>query len=151
MYLIKLYKEIRTWRKIKKIAKEYESYLGERGFRVDWIGRIYTVINLPEEVLSHHPSVQEGFVLQKLRDYDMLFLELGIADAVIPEFERIENAGAFLLILSPERRYFKLLPFLFFILKTIGIFLLLRILFNIYNTYNDQIIITLKYLFNWII
>ena len=49
MYIIDLYKELQVWRKIKKIAKNAEKELNEKGFRVDWVGRIYTVINLPEE------------------------------------------------------------------------------------------------------
>lgn len=151
MYLINLYREIRTWQKVKKVAKEYEASLDQAGFRVDWIGRIYTVINLPEEVLSHHPSVQEGFVLQKLRDYDQYFLGLGIADVIIPEFERIDGAGAFLLVLSPERRYFKILPFLGFLLKTTLLVILIRILYNLFTTYNTQIVEIWEKIVNWIL
>ena len=151
MYLINLYREIQTWRKVKKIAKEYEASLDQAGFRVDWIGRIYTVINLPEEVLSHHPSVQEGFVLQKLRDYDKYFLGLGIADVIVPEFEKIEGEGAFLLILSPDRRYFRLWPFLGFVLKTTGIIMLLRILYNIFTKYSDQITEAWQTMISWIL
>lgn len=151
MYLINLYREIQIWKRVKKIAKEYEASLDQAGFRVDWIGRIYTVINLPEEVLSHHPSVQEGFVLQKLRDYDQYFLGLGIADVIVPEFERIEGAGAFLLVLSPERRYFRILPFIGFLLKTFGIIIVLRILYNLFIAYNNQIIKVWENFVNWIL
>ena len=40
MYIVDLYKEINVWRKIKKIAKQNEKQLNEKGFRVDWVGRI---------------------------------------------------------------------------------------------------------------
>ena len=69
MYILDLYTELQTWRKIKKIAKNAEKELNEKGFRVDWVGRIYTVINLPEEVVSA-PISQEGYVLMKLREHD---------------------------------------------------------------------------------
>ncbi len=150
MYLINLYREIRIWQKVKKIAKEYEASLDQAGFRVDWIGRIYTVINLPDEVLTHHPSVQEGYVLQKLRDYDQYFLGLGIADVIVPEFERIDGAGAFLLILSPDRKYLRILPFLGFLLKTTLLIIIMRILTNLFVKYNDVIIKTLTEILNWI-
>ena len=41
MYITDLLNEIQTWSKIRKIAKNAESQLKEKGFRVDWIGRIY--------------------------------------------------------------------------------------------------------------
>ena len=52
MYIKNLYNEIKIWVKIRKIAQENKNKLLENGFRVDWVGRIYTVINLPEEVVS---------------------------------------------------------------------------------------------------
>jgi len=52
MYIIKLYKELKLWWQIRKVAKSEETTLREKGFRVDWVGRIYTVINLPEEVAT---------------------------------------------------------------------------------------------------
>ena len=102
MYILKLYKELVIWNKIKKIAKGAQVKLLEKGFRVDWVGRIYTVINLPEEV-ANTPVSQEGYVLMQLREHDKLFLELGIADYVSPEFEPIPDSDSFLLVLSPDR------------------------------------------------
>ena len=67
MYIIKLFREINLWRKVRKVAKENEEKLKENGFRVDWVGRIYTVINLPEEVITQ-PYSEEGYVLMKLRE-----------------------------------------------------------------------------------
>ena len=85
MYITNLYKELKIWSKIRKIAVENSAKLLEKGFRVDWVGRIYTVINLPEEVVSA-PISQEGYVLMQLREHDKLFLDMGIADYVSPEF-----------------------------------------------------------------
>ena len=74
MYISKLYKELKIWWQIRKVAKSEEIALQEKGFRVDWIGRIYTVINLPEEVATA-PISQEGYVLMKLREHDKFLLE----------------------------------------------------------------------------
>jgi len=138
MYINKLYKEIQIWRKIKKIAKAEEEALNEKGFRVDWIGRIYTVINLPEEVATA-PISQEGYVLMKLREHDKFLLDLGIADYVAPEFSRIENTDSFLLVLSPDRDYFKLWPFLVSVVKTAGLLLGLRVLYLIFSHNQENI------------
>jgi len=91
MYITDLYNEIKIWNKIRSIAKKAEAELKEKGFRVDWVGRIYTVINLPEEVVSA-PISQEGYVLMQLRKHDKFLLELGIADYVSPEFNPIPES-----------------------------------------------------------
>jgi len=96
MYITNLYKELKIWLKIRSIAKEAEVKLNEKGFRVDWVGRIYTVINLPEEVVSA-PISQEGYVLMQLREHDKFLLDLGIADAVSPEFDPIPDTDSFLI------------------------------------------------------
>tara|TARA_R100000544_G_scaffold36296_1_gene24368 strand:- start:773 stop:1225 length:453 start_codon:yes stop_codon:yes gene_type:complete len=138
MYIIDLYKELQVWRKIKKIAKESEKDLNDKGFRVDWIGRIYTVINLPEEVVSA-PISQEGFVLMKLREHDKFLMELGIADYVSPEFNRIEGTDSFLLVLSADREYAKLWPLIISLVKTLGLLFLLRIIYLLFKSYGGKI------------
>jgi hypothetical protein len=138
MYIIDLYKELQIWRKIKKIAKDAEKELNEKGFRVDWVGRIYTVINLPEEVVSA-PISQEGYVLMKLREHDRFLLELGIADYVSPEFSPIENTDSFLLVLSADREYFSLKPFLISLFKTTGLLLLLRIIYLLFESHGEKL------------
>lgn len=149
MYIVKLFKEINLWRKIRKIAKENERVLNEKGFRVDWVGRIYTVINLPEEVATA-PISQEGYVLMELRKHDKFLLELGIADYVSPEFGRIEGEDSFLLVLSADREQLKFIPFMKSILKTTGILLILRLLYVIVSNNQEIIIQTWNKLMNLI-
>ena len=138
MYISKLYKELRVWQKIKRIAKMEEETLKEKGFRVDWVGRIYTVINLPEEVATA-PISQEGYVLMKLREHDQFLLKLGIADYVSPEFEKIEGTYSFLLVLSADREYFKLWPFLVSMAKTVGLLFTLRLLYLLFSHNQEKI------------
>lgn len=138
MYISKLYKELNLWRKIRKINKLEESKLNEKGFRVDWVGRIYTVINLPEEVATA-PISQEGYVLMKLREHDQFLLQLGIADYVSPEFNKIEGTDSFLLVLSPDREYFRLWPLIKSAFKTAGLVLLIRILYLIFFHNQEKI------------
>ena len=139
MYISKLYKEIRIWQKIRRVAIAEKKSLNEKGFRVDWIGRIYTVINLPEEVATA-PISQEGYVLMKLREHDQYLLQLGIADYVSPEFNKIDNSDSFLLVLSADREYFKLWPFVVSMVKTVGVIFILRILYLILSRNQEKII-----------
>lgn len=131
MYIINFWQEYKIWRTVKKVAKENEELLNENGFRVDWIGRIYTVINLPEEVENHNPQIQQGYVLMQLRQYDEIFLRLGISDYVVPELQRINGSPSFLLVLSPDRDYIKFWPFIGFLFRTSLYLLVLRIIYLI--------------------
>lgn len=142
MYLKKLWNEIKVWVKVKKVAKSNEEALNEQGFRIDWVGRIYTVINLPDEVASHNPEVQQMYVLQELRKFDKIFLDIGIADYIVPEFMSIDNSSAYLLILSPDRDYLRLMPFLKFLFKTFLVLLVIRLLY-LFTMYHWQNIISL--------
>jgi len=138
MYITDLYNEITIWNKIRSIAKKSKTELNEKGFRVDWIGRIYTVINLPEEVVSA-PISQEGYVLMQLRKHDKFLLELGIADYVSPEFNPIPDTNSFLLVLSADREFFKLWPFVKSAAKTIGLVLLLRLAYVLFTSHGGKI------------
>jgi|TARA_R110002153_G_scaffold9360_1_gene38710 hypothetical protein len=138
MYIKNLYNEIKIWVKIRKIAQENKNKLLEKGFRVDWVGRIYTVINLPEEVVSA-PISQEGYVLMQLREHDKLFLDLGIADYVSPEFNPIPNTDSFLLVLSADREYLKTWPIIVSAAKTtIGLFIL-RVIYILFKSHSEKI------------
>ena len=75
----------------------------------------------------------------KLREHDKFLLELGIADYVSPEFEKISNTDSFLLVLSADREYFKLWPFLISVLKTTGFILLLRVLYLLFSHNQEKI------------
>ncbi len=138
MYIIKLYRELIIWIKIRKIAMENTDKLLEKGFRVDWVGRIYTVINLPEEVVSA-PISQEGYVLMQLREHDKLFLDLGIADYVSPEFEQIKGTDSFLLVLSADREYLSFWPFVKSFIKTAIGLLILRVVYLLFESQGGKI------------
>jgi hypothetical protein len=139
MYITNLYKELKIWKKIRAIAIENSANLLEKGFRVDWVGRIYTVINLPEEVVSA-PVSQEGYVLMQLREHDKLFLDLGIADYVSPEFNPIPDTNSFLLVLSADRDYFKLWPLIKSLSKTTLLIIIARILYVVSSSYTEKIL-----------
>jgi hypothetical protein len=138
MYIKNLYNEIKIWVKIRKIAQDNKNKLLDKGFRVDWVGRIYTVINLPEEVVSA-PISQEGYVLMQLREHDKLFLDLGIADYVSPEFNPIPNTDSFLLVLSADREYLKVLPIIVSTVKTTLGLLILRVIYILFESYGEKL------------
>lgn len=149
MYILNLLKELKIWAKVRSVAIENTKILNDAGFRVDWVGRIYTVINLPEEVINQ-PISREGYVLMKLREYDKLFLNMGIADAIAPEIIELSNADSYLLILSPDRDYIKIVPFAWFLIKTSVLILGIRIVYNITNIYWNDTLNNVNKIINWI-
>jgi hypothetical protein len=66
---------------------------------------------LPEEVATNQ-FAREPYVLQQLRQYDELLLDLKLADTVFPTFEKTETATAYLLILEGPREYINLFQFI---------------------------------------
>ncbi|MBR4625568.1 MAG: hypothetical protein IKO56_08565, partial [Alphaproteobacteria bacterium] len=50
MYIKNLIKEIKIWKIVKKTVTENKDKLNKLGFDVDWIGRIYTVIDIPDDL-----------------------------------------------------------------------------------------------------
>ncbi len=102
MYWYKLYKEIRLWYIFRKVAKANEEFLANNNLRVDWIGRIYTVLNMPPEVLASPEIAQEGWVFQQLPKMTKVLMEMGIAEAAFPSMEKIEGTDGFLVVLWPE-------------------------------------------------
>lgn len=132
-YFYTLYKELRIWRKFYKIAKQNEGYLNENGLRVDRIGRIYTVVNVPEEVATNNQYVKEAWVLQQLRPYNEILLKVGLADYAVPELRNISipNTNAFLILLYPELNNISVWKLLWNIVKVVGIIWLIQILYNV--------------------
>lgn len=129
MYWIKLLQEIRIWLITRRVAKRNQETLDEFDLRVDWVGRIYTVINLPEEVATQ-PYSQQPYVLGQLRKYDEVLLRLQLSDVLFPEFEKIPGEDAYLLVLTPEREYLTWLRFLINVGIWAAIFFVLKIVYN---------------------
>lgn len=113
-----LYKEIRIWWIFRKTTRNSVELLNENDLRVDWIGRVYTVVNLPEEVAGAAPQVHQAYVLQQITKYGNLMMKIGLADVVYPEIEQIKNSASYLVILWPVFEKFQLLTVLGGIIRT---------------------------------
>jgi hypothetical protein len=75
-YWSELVEDIRTWWIFRSAARE-ETNLEKiiaADLRVDWLGRIYGVVNMPEEVVTAAAQVQQAYVLQQINKWDHLHL-----------------------------------------------------------------------------
>ena len=101
-FWVELYKELRIWYIFKKTANQYQDNLNkEHELRVDWLGRIYGVVNLPEEVQTASGEIQQAYVLQRITKYGQTMLNMGIGDIVFPEIQKVKNSASYLVILWP--------------------------------------------------
>lgn len=128
-----LYRDFRVWRTFRKTAKEYQENLNKDfNLRVDWIGRIYGVINLPEEVQGASGEIQQAYVTQQIANYGQFMTKIGLADVVYPQIQRIPNSAGYLVILWPVFEELALLPILAAILRTSFIGFIFYVIFKFF-------------------
>ena len=118
VYWAELYNDIRIWWIFRKTAKENQDQLNKDfQLRVDWLGRIYGVVNLPEEVQTASGEIQQAYVLNKISGFGNYMLQIGLADMVYPQIQKI-SPTAYLIILWPVFDELSLLPILGNIVRT---------------------------------
>ncbi len=131
-YWSELVSEIRIWWIFRKAARQNTEKLNENDLRVDWLGRIYGVVNMPEEVVTAAPQVQQAYVLQQINKWGPLTIEMGLADIIYPEIARIPNTNAYLVVMWPQYDALGLWYILGNLLRSaavgFGLFLLARVI-----------------------
>ena len=140
---LELIEDLRQLSIVNKALKEEQTIEALKRFeyelRVDKIGRIYTVINIPEELYPYEKKDQVWpWVLEKLRDLDSILMEVRLNDLVYPEVNKIEDYPAYLVILSPSIESLNLSRFIEWILKSsftfLTIYLVNKVFYKIVGT-----------------
>lgn len=125
---LEVIEDIRQWSIVNKALKEPQTIEELKRFeyelRIDSIGRIYTVINVPEELYPYEMKDQVWpWVLEKLRDLDSILMNVRLNDLFYPEVNKLENYPAYLVVLSPSTESLKLSKFIEWIFKSTFTFL----------------------------
>ena len=150
-YWYDLYKDIRIWWIFRKTSRENIKMLNEdHELRVDWLGRIYGVVNLPEEVRSASLDVQQAYVLQQITKYGECMLKIGLADVVYPQIQKVKNSSSFLIVLWPVFDDLALLPILGNIIKTTFVAFIIFILIKFTSSNIDVIYALWENMTTWI-
>ena len=102
-----------AWFTIKyyKAVKSIKAELEEANLRVDWIGRIYTIINLKDEFLKQPEVVQQSFVFQQLGPINKILIKYGLSNDAFPEIRKI-STESYLVVLYPENDDFNIYSFI---------------------------------------
>ena len=105
-FFIEMVFTIKYYRAVKSIKEELE----KGNLRVDWIGRIYTVINLADEMIKQPEVVQQSYVFQQLAPINTILVKYGLSNDAFPEIRKIAP-DSYLVILYPENDSFNLISF----------------------------------------
>jgi len=93
--------EFRIWFIFQTTTKRNRKKLEEQDLRVDWIGRVYGVVNMPDEVLGAAEEIQQAYVLKQLGQFGGVLNELKLSNVVYPQMQEIPGSGAYLVIFWP--------------------------------------------------
>ena len=133
-----LFKELRIWWIFKRTANRFQEDLNkEHGLRVDWLGRIYGVVNLPEEVQGASGEIQQAYVLNKITKYGDSMLKIGLADVVYPEIQKVKGTASYLVILWPGFETLQIIEIIKGLFKNAIFGFLIYIIYRLISTNTD--------------
>ena len=94
--------ELKLLIKYAKAVKGLRKELGDAGVRVDWIGRLYCIIELTDDVAQQQEVFQQSVVFQSLKPVNDILMKYGLSDISFPTIQRINKGNSYLVILYPE-------------------------------------------------
>jgi hypothetical protein len=72
--------------------------------RVDWVGRIYTVINLPPEVIYSPDTPEEirpAYIIEESKPLNEYLTKLGFSEVILPQITPIPKSVSYLITYTP--------------------------------------------------
>ncbi len=100
-YWLGFFREFALWYNFQRITKGNKKTIEEQNLRVDWIGRVYGVVNIPDEVLGAAEEIQQAYVLKQLGQIGGVMEKLKLSNVVYPQLSEIQGAGAYLVVFWP--------------------------------------------------
>ena len=104
--IFQVIRDINNYFFLRKTIKEESKGLKWNKFnlRSDWIGRIYTVVNLPPEVTLSPDAPDEirpAYVLEETRPINEYLTSLNLHEIIIPVFRPLKGTDSYLVIYYP--------------------------------------------------
>lgn len=105
--------DIRNYFFVKKVIKKNVGSIEweKHKLRVDWIGRIYTVVNLPPEVIYSPDAPDEirpAYILQESKPINEYLTSLNLQEVIMPKISPIPNSISYLITYSPYFQRFSI-------------------------------------------
>jgi hypothetical protein len=128
----KVWKDISLYREYLRIVKNESlnsPVWSRKNLRRDWFGRIYTVINLPPEVIFSADLPKESrpsFVMNEIKPINEYMKVLNLEEILTLSCEEIKgtNSESYLVVYQYLFRELSWIWIFRFILETVGIFLI---------------------------
>jgi hypothetical protein len=123
----KIIVDIRNYFFLRKVTKKNSDTVewNQLKLRVDWLGRIYTVVNLPPEVIYSPDAPEEirpAYVLEESRPINEYLTRLNLQEILSPKIEPIPGSISYLIVYSP---YFQKLSLKWLIYRILGVLVLI--------------------------
>jgi hypothetical protein len=118
--------DIRNYFFLRKVTKKNSNTIewNKLKLRVDWLGRIYTVVNLPPEVIYSPDAPEEirpAYVLEESRPINEYLTRLNLQEILAPEIKPIPESISYLIVYRP---YFQKLSLKWLIYRILGVLVL---------------------------
>ena len=86
--------------------EEIEKYLNNYNLKVDWIGRIYTYIEIPNEFLSKKED-KDTFIYARMMEIEAYLSKYNITYMIYP-ITKFVTPDVVLVVFAPQNKYFNI-------------------------------------------
>jgi len=96
MEKVSLFKKIKLYRKyVKALKKNKEKLMSSKlNLRIDRVHRLYTVINMPEDVKTYGTNLTEKYIKEYVQKVDPIFSEMGLGELIgILKMDKIDETN----------------------------------------------------------
>jgi hypothetical protein len=103
-------RDIRNYLFLRRVTKKESldsPIWAKNKLRVDWIGRIYTVMNLPPEVTMSPDLPKEvwpAYLIEQSKGLNEYLTSLNLHEIITPEYTEIPDSQSYLLVYTPYFR-----------------------------------------------
>jgi len=108
MRIFRILKEISNWIFLVRQTRRYgktDSWTKQKyPLRINWVGTIYTVVNLPPEVYNSEAMYEKAFIVEELKPLNSYLASLNLAEIIHLKVEKVDevNTEAYLVKYVPR-------------------------------------------------
>lgn len=104
---LELVEEARAYWIFRKVSKspEYTERLAKHvpELRVDDLGRIFTIVNVPEEMREEREGMEDmhmAYVIDQLNSINFVLMSMRLSDVSYPSIQRVEGTWSYLVVIA---------------------------------------------------
>ena len=127
---INFFKKVKLYIEYRKLIKKNQDKIKKLGLEEDYIGRLYTVVNMPEDGKKYGEKLRSKYLTDYIKDCDVTFKEVGLSEFVgIYYMDKIDEVN-YLVIFSYSQfnvvKFWRRIIATFLLLTAITTYILLK-------------------------